>query len=79
MAKLIAVMLLVLGTATVSMAALVGPTPGVPEIDPSSGISALALLAGAVVSIRGWRKNSPGALKSIQDMPVGACSFLAPH
>ena len=29
----------------------------VPEIDPSSGMSALALLAGAVAVIRGWRKK----------------------
>jgi hypothetical protein len=29
----------------------------VPEIDPSSGMSALALLAGAVVLIRGRRKK----------------------
>jgi hypothetical protein len=29
----------------------------VPEIDPSSGISALALLAGAVQIIRGRRKK----------------------
>jgi len=28
-----------------------------PEIDPSSGMSALALLAGAVAVIRGWRKK----------------------
>jgi len=29
----------------------------VPEIDPLSGMSALALLAGAVVVIRSWRKE----------------------
>lgn len=29
----------------------------VPEIDPSSGMTALALLAGAVVVIRSCRKN----------------------
>ncbi|MGA9528862.1 MAG: hypothetical protein WBS24_12170 [Terriglobales bacterium] len=28
----------------------------VPEIDPTSSISGIALLAGAVVVIRGWRK-----------------------
>ena len=33
------------------------PLPGVPEIDPSSGTSALTLLAGAVAVIRGWRKK----------------------
>jgi hypothetical protein len=29
----------------------------VPEIDPSSGMAAMALLAGAVLVIRGWRKK----------------------
>jgi hypothetical protein len=29
----------------------------VPEIDPSSGMSALALVAGAVVLIRGMRRK----------------------
>lgn len=29
----------------------------VPEIDPSSGVSALALLAGAAAVIRSWRKK----------------------
>ena len=29
----------------------------VPEIDPSSGVSALALIAGAVVVIRGTRRK----------------------
>ena len=29
----------------------------VPEIDPSSGMSALALIAGAVVLIRGMRRK----------------------
>ena len=33
------------------------PDPAVPEIDPLSGMSALTLLAGAVVVIRGWRKK----------------------
>lgn len=32
-------------------------TPVAPEIDPSSGIAAMTLLAGAVVVIRGWRKR----------------------
>ena len=36
----------------------IGPNVfAVPEIDPSSGMSALALLAGAVVLIRGRRKK----------------------
>ena len=29
----------------------------VPEIDPSSGMAALALLAGVVAIVRGWRKK----------------------
>jgi hypothetical protein len=29
----------------------------VPEIDPSSGMAAMALLVGAVAVIRGWRKK----------------------
>jgi hypothetical protein len=28
-----------------------------PEIDPSTGISAITLLAGVAVVIRGWRKR----------------------
>lgn len=44
-------MLLVLGSTSVSWA-----TP-VPEIDPSSGASALALLAGALLVIRARRKT----------------------
>jgi uncharacterized membrane protein len=31
--------------------------PSVPEIDPSSGMSALALIAGAVALMRGRSKN----------------------
>ena len=33
------------------------PGPVVPEIDPSSGMAAIALLAGAVLVIREWRKK----------------------
>jgi hypothetical protein len=43
--------LLVIGTPSVSSAAFFA----VPEIDPTSGISAVALLAGAVLVIRGRR------------------------
>jgi hypothetical protein len=43
--------LLVLGSTTVSWA-----TP-VPEIDPSTGMSALALLAGAVLVVRAWHNK----------------------
>jgi hypothetical protein len=31
--------------------------PRVPEIDPSSGMAAIALVAGGVLVIRGWRKK----------------------
>jgi hypothetical protein len=44
------VMLLILGSTTVCWAT-------VPEIDPSSGTSALALLAGAVLVIRARRNK----------------------
>jgi hypothetical protein len=29
----------------------------VPEIDPSSGMASMALLAGAVMVVRGWRRK----------------------
>jgi|HubBroStandDraft_6_1064221.scaffolds.fasta_scaffold778062_3 hypothetical protein len=35
----------------------ISATASVPEIDPASGASALALLAGAVVMIRGHRRK----------------------
>jgi hypothetical protein len=54
MRMLIAVILLVLGTSTVLMAAA---EAGVPEIDATTGIAAVALLAGAVLVIRGRRKK----------------------
>jgi hypothetical protein len=53
MRKLIAGMLLVLGTSTVLMA---GPAV-TPEIDPTTAMSAVALLAGAALVIRGCRKK----------------------
>ena len=46
--------LLVLGTATVSRAA---GAIIVPEIDPTTGVAAVALIAGAVLVIRGRRKK----------------------
>jgi hypothetical protein len=52
MRLLIGISLLVMGTSAVAM----GIT-AVPEIDPASGGSALALLAGALVIIRGRRKR----------------------
>jgi len=53
MRKFIAVMLLVLGTSTVSMAGI----HVVPEIDPTTGVAAVALIAGAALIIRGRRKK----------------------
>jgi hypothetical protein len=61
MRKLVAVMLLVLGTSTVLMAGggLDCPVPvSVPEVDPIAGTSAVALIAGAILVIRGRRNKS---------------------
>ena len=49
--KLIGMILLVIGSASVATAAKV------PEIDPTSGVSALALIAGVLLIIRGRRKQ----------------------
>ena len=54
MRTLIAVMLLVFGTCTVSMAGGIGP---VPEIDATTGVAALGLIVGAVFIIRGRHKK----------------------
>ena len=54
MQKILGMMLLGAGTAAVAMAALV---TAVPEIDPSSGVAAASLLAGAVLVIRSRRKK----------------------
>lgn len=51
MRKLIAVMLFGLG-----LQSLAGAAIQTPEIDPASGASAIALLAGAVVLLRGRRR-----------------------
>jgi hypothetical protein len=51
MAKYIGFALLLIGTAGVA-----GASP-VPEIDPSSGMSALALLSGALLVLRARRKS----------------------
>jgi hypothetical protein len=40
---------------SVSQLAIAGPT--VPEIDPSTGVSALALLGGALLVLRARRKK----------------------
>jgi hypothetical protein len=50
MNKIIALVLFAIGSGVAVNAA-------VPEIDPASGASALALLAGAVVLIRGRRRK----------------------
>jgi len=39
------------------IAASVANAQGVPEIDPSTGASGIALLAGAVMVVRGLRKR----------------------
>jgi len=56
MSKFIVVTLLVLGTCTVAMAAMAGVTT-VPEIDVTTGVAAVALVASAILIIRGRRKK----------------------
>jgi hypothetical protein len=51
MQKLIALVLLVLGSSAVAMA------NSVPEIDPASGASALALIAGGLMILRSCRRK----------------------
>jgi hypothetical protein len=50
---LFAVMLFCVGASVLASAV----PPAVPEIDPGSGANALALIAGALIVIRGRRKN----------------------
>jgi len=54
MQKILTMMLLGAGTLAVAMAA--GPV-AVPEIDPSTSMAAIVLLAGAALVIRGRRKK----------------------
>ena len=49
--KIAGMLLLVVGVSGVAMGAVA------PEIDPSSGVSALALLSGALLVFRGSRKR----------------------
>lgn len=49
--KIVGLIMLTIGAASVSMAATV------PEINPGSGVSALALLSGALLVVRGRRKS----------------------
>ena len=51
MQKLIALVLLLVGSSTVALAFIV------PEIDPTSGANALALIAGGLLILRGRRKK----------------------
>ncbi|MGD0497889.1 MAG: hypothetical protein ABSC23_05575 [Bryobacteraceae bacterium] len=51
MNKFVGITLLLIGSATFALAT------GVPEIDPGSAGSALALLAGAALVIRGRRRS----------------------
>ena len=52
MAKYVGFALLLIGTAGVA-----GAVPSAPEIDPSSGMSALALLSGALLVLRARRTS----------------------
>ena len=52
MRKVLGMALLLIGASTVVMA-----FPSAPEIDPGSGVSALALLSGALMFIRGRKKK----------------------
>ena len=51
--RLVGLMLLLIGVSGLAMAL----APAAPEIDPSSGTSALALLSGALLVIRGRCKK----------------------
>ena len=54
MNRIVGLTLILIGVAAVALAA---PAGGSPEIDPGSAGSALALLTGAALVIRGRRKN----------------------
>lgn len=54
---IITVTLFIFGTPAVSMTGALPPVPTVPEIDAATGITALALSAGAILIIRGRRKK----------------------
>lgn len=51
MQRLLGMLLVLIGVSSVASA-----TVGIPEIDPASGASALALIAGGLLVIRGRRK-----------------------
>lgn len=52
--KITGIVLLGIGVSSVCLAG--GSAVGVPEIDPASGMNALALLTGALLVIRGRRR-----------------------
>ena len=52
MTKIVGMVLVLIAVSGIALA-----TTGVPEIDPSSGGSALALLSGALLVIRGRRNR----------------------
>ncbi len=54
MRKVLSIVLLTVGASALAMARIVGDAP---EIDANSAASALALLSGALVVIRGRRRN----------------------
>jgi hypothetical protein len=53
--KLTGMILLIAGVATIALASP-GPLPAAPEIDPGSCTTALALIGGAWLVVRGRRK-----------------------
>ena len=54
MKRIVAVALLSMGASALLSAAVTLPAP---EIDPTSGMNALAMLAGVVMIVRSKRKN----------------------
>lgn len=55
MRKIIALLLFVLASSAVAMAA---PPPfSIPEIDPASGATALALISGGLLILRSYRRK----------------------
>jgi hypothetical protein len=54
--KIVGMVLLLIGVSLLASAECIGPA-AVPEIDPSSGGSALALLSGALLVLRGRRNK----------------------
>jgi hypothetical protein len=53
MQKFLGILLLGVGVSAMVIAAV----PAAPEIDPASGVSALTLLAGALLVVRGRRRK----------------------